>query len=267
MSTWLKDMGGVVFLDEIGHASIDVQHKLLQLLSDRSYSPLGSNDNVPTECLIIAATNKDLNELCSKGDLLPDLYSRIQGSSIQIPPLRNDRDQIKIMLNHMWRQMELKFYDIGPCQEPQKEIQKEKEKRSAGGTMMGEISDDDRRWAIEEYNWPHNLRQLKASLEAFVGSGNKSFKQCVKDAAPSVFPFSSSAKNIILHELDYGLKEGKQIAENPSKFVAAKSREILEATLEWYNRHNDIERTTVFSQELKKMNSAVNQARYRQKKL
>ena len=99
MSTWLKDMGGVVFLDEIG-TSIDVQHKLLQLLSDRSYSPLGSNDNVPTGCLIIAATNKDLNELCSKGDLLPDLYSRIQGSSIQIP-IRNDRDQIKIMLNHM----------------------------------------------------------------------------------------------------------------------------------------------------------------------
>ena len=246
MSTWLKDMGGVVFLDEIGHASIDVQHKLLQLLSDRSYSPLGSNDNVPTECLIIAATNKDLNELCSKGDLLPDLYSRIQGSSIQIPPLRNDRDQIKIMLNHMWRQMELKFYDIGPCQDPKRNT-KEK-KRDQQGWHNDVNNDDDRRWAIEEYNWP-SLRQLKASLRHL--SAVKQIIQAVLRMLHLAY-FQLSAKNIILHELDYGLKEGKQIAENPSKFVAAKSREILEATLEWYNRHNDIERTTVFSQELKK---------------
>lgn len=80
--------GGTLFLDEIGDTSLDVQVKLLRVLQEREYTPVGRNDVVKANVRIIAATNKDLEKAIEEGSFRADLYYRLNGGSIFIPPLR-----------------------------------------------------------------------------------------------------------------------------------------------------------------------------------
>jgi DNA-binding NtrC family response regulator len=92
--------GGTLFLDEIGDLSIESQVKLLRLLQEGKYLPLGADAPKHTDARIIVATNQNLDELQQMGKFRKDLYYRLQTHHIHIPPLHKRQDDIKILVDH-----------------------------------------------------------------------------------------------------------------------------------------------------------------------
>jgi transcriptional regulator with GAF, ATPase, and Fis domain len=92
--------GGTILLDEIGDLPIHLQAKLLQVLQDGEFSPLGSRRDIRVDVRVIAATNKDLDTLVAADHFRHDLYYRINVMRIDVPPLRERREEIAFLLNH-----------------------------------------------------------------------------------------------------------------------------------------------------------------------
>ena len=92
--------GGTIFLDEIGDVSAAVQVRLLRVLQERTYEPLGAVASVNTDVRVITATNKKLSELVEKGQFREDLYYRINVMKLELPLLRERKDDIPLLVNH-----------------------------------------------------------------------------------------------------------------------------------------------------------------------
>jgi transcriptional regulator with PAS, ATPase and Fis domain len=92
--------GGTLFLDEIGDISQAMQVRLLRVLQERTFEPLGSVETVPTNARVIAASNKDLRKLVQEGRFREDLFYRIHVVHIEIPSLRDRREDIPLLLEH-----------------------------------------------------------------------------------------------------------------------------------------------------------------------
>ncbi|MBE9541603.1 MAG: sigma 54-interacting transcriptional regulator, partial [Proteobacteria bacterium] len=91
---------GTLFLDEIGDLSSHLQVRLLRVLQEKTYEPLGSNKTVHADIRIVAATNKDLTELVKRGLFREDLYYRINVVKLTLPPLRERREDIPLLVDH-----------------------------------------------------------------------------------------------------------------------------------------------------------------------
>jgi transcriptional regulator with PAS, ATPase and Fis domain len=137
--------GGTIFLDEVGEISIPIQSKLLTVLEDREFEPLGGTETVKVDVRIIAATNRNLKEAVEKGQFREDLYYRLNVIPIILPPLRERSDDISLLVN---------YFIVKFNQKMGKEI----------------ISVSSRAMAlIMDYPWPGNVRQLEHALEhAFI---------------------------------------------------------------------------------------------------
>ena len=96
----VKASGGVLMLDEIGDLNESSQLKLLRLLEERQYYPLGSDIAQSTDVHIVATTNRDLNEMVTKGEIRKDLYYRLCTHAIKIPPLRDRPEDIQLLFEH-----------------------------------------------------------------------------------------------------------------------------------------------------------------------
>jgi PAS domain S-box-containing protein len=92
--------GGTIFLDEVGDVSSAMQSRLLRVLQERMYEPLGSVDPVSADVRVIAASNRDLGALVKKGVFREDLYYRVNIMRIQLPPLRDRREDIPLLVEH-----------------------------------------------------------------------------------------------------------------------------------------------------------------------
>ncbi|MBF3246510.1 sigma-54-dependent Fis family transcriptional regulator, partial [Pseudomonas aeruginosa] len=92
--------GGTLFLDEIESMSLDVQVKLLRLLQERVVERLGSNQLIPLDIRIIAATKEDLRQAADQGRFRADLYYRLNVASLRIPPLRERGEDIPLLFRH-----------------------------------------------------------------------------------------------------------------------------------------------------------------------
>ncbi|HEY2915288.1 MAG TPA: sigma-54 dependent transcriptional regulator, partial [Candidatus Angelobacter sp.] len=99
--------GGTIFLDEIGEMSLSMQVKLLRVLQERTIRPVGGTQETPVDVRVIAATNRDLREMIANGTFREDLYYRVSVIPIQVPPLRERRDDIELLANHF-----LKKYSV-----------------------------------------------------------------------------------------------------------------------------------------------------------
>jgi two-component system response regulator PilR (NtrC family) len=143
--------GGTIFLDEIGEMSLSMQVKLLRVLQERTIRPVGGTQETPVDVRVIAATNRDLREMIANGTFREDLYYRVSVIPIQVPPLRERREDVELLANHF-----LKKYSTAA----QKSI-----------LRISQESLD----ALKAFEWPGNVRQLENTVERAVAmeTGNE----------------------------------------------------------------------------------------------
>lgn len=136
---------GTVFLDEIGDISPAVQIRLLRVLQERVYEPLGSTVPVETDARVIAATHRDLKELVEKGQFREDLYYRINVIQLTLPPLRERKEDIPLLVEHFINHF-----------------------NAAKGKQILGLAQDAMA-ALMFHDWPGNIRELENAIEhAFV---------------------------------------------------------------------------------------------------
>ena len=137
--------GGTIFLDEIGDIPPSLQVKLLRVLQEKSYEPLGADEPVEADVRVIAATNRDLATLVEKGEFRDDLYYRLNVVRITLPPLRERRQDIPLLCDHFVKKFAA----------------------SLGREITG-ISDDALA-VLMRHDFPGNIRELENIIEyAFI---------------------------------------------------------------------------------------------------
>ena len=100
---------GVIFLDEIGDMPLYLQVKLLRVLQEKTIVRIGSNKLISLDIRVIAATNKDLKELVRRGKFREDLYYRLNVIPIEIPPLRERKGDLELLLNSLIDKYNIEF--------------------------------------------------------------------------------------------------------------------------------------------------------------
>ncbi|MEJ2658278.1 MAG: sigma-54 dependent transcriptional regulator [Desulfobacterales bacterium] len=132
---------GSLFLDEVSEMSLSMQVKLLRVLQEREVTRVGGEKVIPVDVRVIAATNKDLDELKNNGAFREDLYYRLNVVRLEIPPLRKRRDDIPLLARH--------FLDMFA----------EKNKKKINGFTPGAMD------RLIRYDWPGNVRELMNAVE------------------------------------------------------------------------------------------------------
>ncbi|WDV46825.1 sigma 54-interacting transcriptional regulator [Clostridiaceae bacterium M8S5] len=135
---------GTIFLDEIGDLPLFMQAKLLRVLQEKEIKRVGSEKITKVNVRVISATNKNLKEMVEKGEFREDLYYRINIIEMELPPLRNRKEDIVLLLNHFL-----------------------KKTASENNIMLPHI-DNDVIDLLEKYNWDGNIRELKNTVEHMV---------------------------------------------------------------------------------------------------
>src|SRR3954454_23695499 len=133
--------GGTVFLDEMGDISLKTQTDLLRVLQEREIVRVGGNQAIHVDFRCVAATNKDLEILIDEGKFRPDLFYRLNVFRIEIPPLRDRKDDIPLLVDHFVRKFSLAM--------------NKKINRVAPAAM----------YQLQQYGWPGNVRELENAVE------------------------------------------------------------------------------------------------------
>jgi DNA-binding NtrC family response regulator len=136
--------GGSIFLDEIGTLSPAIQSKLLRVLQEREFEPLGAERTHRVDVRVIAATNRDLKQMVSEARFQEDLYYRLNVIPIPIPSLRERREDIPVLIDHFVEKH---------CQRTGKRIER---------------IDDEAVQVLQRYDWPGNVRELENTIERAV---------------------------------------------------------------------------------------------------
>jgi DNA-binding NtrC family response regulator len=142
---------GVIFMDEVGEIPLAIQSKLLRVLENRQFRPLGSNEVKYVNVRVIAATNRDLAEACRKGTFREDLYHRLNRVEIRIPPLRERPEDVPVLVRH--------FLDVN--------------NRAYDKSIKG-LSRDVQKVFLK-YDWPGNVRELENILQSAAMLTKKDF--------------------------------------------------------------------------------------------
>ncbi|MDW8131479.1 MAG: sigma-54 dependent transcriptional regulator [Bryobacterales bacterium] len=142
---------GTIFFDEIGTISLETQAKLLRVIQEKEFMPLGSGEVIRVDVRILAATNSDLHRLVQEGKFREDLYYRLNVINIALPPLRERREDIPALVEH--------FFDKY-CQENDKFLDAE------GRSLLR--FDAEAMQILMDYSWPGNVRELENVVERAV---------------------------------------------------------------------------------------------------
>ncbi len=196
--------GGTIFLDEIGEMSLSMQVKLLRVLQERTIRPVGGTQETPVDVRVIAATNRDLRAMIAGNTFREDLYYRVSVIPIQVPALRERRDDVELLANYF-----LKKYS-GAAQKSILRIQQE--------------SLD----ALRDFEWPGNVRQLENTIERAVAmeTGNElkvdleADRPRARAAAAATNGNGSGALHVTTDGIDF------------EKYVAGVERSLIESALE-----------------------------------
>ncbi|HKW87220.1 MAG TPA: sigma-54 dependent transcriptional regulator [Candidatus Acidoferrales bacterium] len=139
--------GGTLFLDEIGNLPLDMQVKLLRVLQEKEIRPVGTNERVSIDLRVISATNRDLESDIRAGKFRQDLFFRLNVVQIKLPPLRERRGDIPLLVQHFL------------------------EKFSESGRSSRTIAEDAMA-RLQGYDWPGNVRELENAIERAVALGS-----------------------------------------------------------------------------------------------
>lgn len=137
--------GGSIFLDEVGDMTPLVQGKVLRLLQDQAFQRVGGNEEIRTNVRIVAATNRNLEQMVIDGEFREDLFYRLNGFTIQLPPLRERIEDIPLLLEYFLRR-----------------ARKEMGKSNLDGLSPAALA------ALNAYHWPGNVRQLQSVVRQAV---------------------------------------------------------------------------------------------------
>lgn len=141
--------GGTVFLDEVADMPKEMQQKLLRVLQEREIRPVGGVEKVPVDVRVISSTQRDLLELVQKGEFRDDLYYRLAVFTLPVPPLRERREDIPVLLEHFL----------------QERVQEDEVSRRFSDSALRELY---------QYAWPGNVQELKNLVfRAYVASDKK----------------------------------------------------------------------------------------------
>jgi len=133
--------GGTIFLDEIGELSLNAQAKLLRFLQNKTIMRVGSAKELPMNVRVVAATNRDLEQAVNQQEFRPDLYYRLRVVQLELPPLRERKEDIPLLVNHLVKKIAA---NIGLTQEP----------LVSEGSLQ----------RLTSASWPGNVRQLENTL-------------------------------------------------------------------------------------------------------
>jgi len=187
--------GGTIFLDEIGEIPVSIQSKLLRVLEEHQFRPLGSNKNVRVDVRVISATSRDLRENIKKGSFREDLFHRINVFEIRLPPLRERKEDIPLLLGCFLEKYNKKF----------------KKK------VMG-ISQRAKKILLD-YPWSGNVRELENFIERAVMLCQEKFLD---------------TNDFESYLMDYSLKEEMNSHLSPSSFLSleeVEKKHILEVLM------------------------------------
>ncbi len=175
--------GGSIFLDEIGDISENVQTKLLRVLQEREISRLGGTEPIKVDVRVITATNRDLERALSEGRFREDLYYRLNVIPIYLPPLRERREDIPILVDHFIRKYS-RENDV-----PLRTISQE---------------------ALEiclEYDWPGNVRELENAIQNAIVLGEG------EEIRPEHLPLSMSHRHRRSERMEFFAEAGQTLQE------------------------------------------------------
>jgi two-component system response regulator HydG len=133
--------GGTFFMDEVGEMPPSLQIKLLRVLQEREVIPVGATEAIPVDVRIVAATNRDLEEEVRRGHFRSDLFYRLNVIAVELPCLRERRDDLVMLIDHFLQEMAT-------------------ERDSTAKALSSEALD-----AVMVYDWPGNVRELQNALE------------------------------------------------------------------------------------------------------
>ncbi len=202
--------GGTLFLDEIGNLSLTAQSKLLTVLQNREIHRLGATYKIPIDIRLVCATNKNLNEMVTQGEFREDLLYRINTIQIELPPLRNRKEDIPLLVNFFKNKYEKKY---------------RKDSFNVKESVYRKLNG---------YHWPGNIRELQHAVEkAIILSENNYLTE-------TDFVFDKKTDPMATKEtLDLSENEKKLIAKAITKHkgnysLAAKELGVSRKTL--YNK-------------------------------
>lgn len=204
--------GGTLFLDEIGDMPAPMQAKLLRVLENGEVVRLGSNDPIQVDVRFISATNRNLEEMVQDNKFRQDLYFRIKGATIQLPPLRERREDIPLLIHYFMQQAAEKY-----------------------GKQIAGI-DPEAQQRLMSYPWPGNVRQLRNAVENMVvlTTGDKLTTETLpSEIRPSAAPAAGiqNLAGIPLLELEKEAIKNTLQMTNGNREQAAKILGIGERTL------------------------------------
>lgn len=191
--------GGTIFLDEIGDLNINLQSKLLRVLEDQEIRPVGGNQSIKVDLRFIAATNKDIASAVKEGSFREDLFYRINVITIKLPPLRERKEDIDLLVNHFIEKFSAEL-----------------------GKKVNRIDEEALKY-IKKYNWPGNIRELQNVIERAVLVSEDGIIK------PEHLPEEMISSNLSFH--NYALANKLSIEEYTKAFILKYQNEYTEQQL------------------------------------
>ncbi|MCF6094586.1 sigma-54 dependent transcriptional regulator [Microaerobacter geothermalis] len=199
---------GTLFLDEVGEMPLHLQAKLLRVIQEREVTPLGSNEKKQVDIRIIAATNRNLMEMVSNGLFREDLYFRLNVIPIPLPPLRDRKEDIPLLLDHFLHQY---------CEEI--------------GTEKKQFSSEAKK-VLFQYHYPGNIRQLSNMIQYAVALSPERMIS-IEDLPPYLMD-----NERITQEIKSDPKnDHKSIIIPIGTTIKEAEKQIIQRTLSWCNGH------------------------------
>ena len=198
--------GGTIFLDEVGTLSLSVQSKLLRVIQEREFEPLGAERTQRVDVRVIAATNRDLRQLVADGRFLEDLYYRLNVIPIEMPPLRERRDDIPVLVHHFARRFA----------------------ERTGKRIDG--VDDKTMTELASYERPGNVRELENTVERAVVLTTDAVltSRTVWLMSATASPASAAVPSLKLHQnLEWAERETMRRALEQARGVKKDAAELM----------------------------------------
>ncbi len=201
--------GGTLFLDEIGELPVSLQVKLLRVLQEHKFERVGSSQTVSVDVRIVAATNRNLEKMVSEGTFRSDLYFRLNVLPINVPPLRERKDDIEPLASFFLCKFSMET------------------KKNFVGFSQNALN------ALYSYYWPGNVRELENSIERACVLGTPPYVQAedfrVTVDSSSLEKSSEDSVSVMAEEL-YDRDEDKTLKTAINRFKAAYIKKVLNET-------------------------------------